>query len=275
MNLVHTTIDTELGPLRIAAQDGRLMGLWFPGQKHEQALPGADAGPAADPALRAGAEWVAHLLATGSDAPRPPLAMRGTPFQQRVWSALQQIPAGATVSYAELARRIGAPGSVRAVAAAVGRNPFSLVVPCHRVVGSNGDLTGYAGGLGRKRALLARERGEALPWRSVASAYRTQYRDPIAVEAGEAVRFRERPDDGEFPGWRWAERAGGQGGWVPEAWFRVDGDRGVARRRYSARELDVAPGDSVLVCDEFGGWAWVRRAGDAPGWVPQAVLGAP
>ncbi|MCE7932930.1 MAG: MGMT family protein, partial [Xanthomonadales bacterium PRO6] len=154
----------------------------------------------------------------------------------------------------------------------VGRNPLSLLLPCHRVVGSDGSLTGYAGGLGRKRALLARERGEDWPWCVVASGYRTQYRDPIVVEAGEAVRFLARPDDGEFPGWRWAEHAGGRSGWVPAAWFGVDGDRGVARRRYSARELEVAPGDRVLPLDEFGGWAWARRAGEAPGWVPLSVL---
>jgi methylated-DNA-[protein]-cysteine S-methyltransferase len=85
------------------------------------------------------------------------LAPAGTPFQRRVWRALCEIPCGATISYGEIARRIGAPSSVRAVGAAVGRNPLSLIVPCHRVVGSDGSLTGYAGGLTRKRWLLEHE----------------------------------------------------------------------------------------------------------------------
>lgn len=272
MSLKHTSIESVLGPIRIAAEKGKLIGLWFRGQRYEPALTDAEASLDADPVLRAAADWVATLLATGKDAPRPPLAPRGTPFQQRVWSALLDIPAGSSLSYTALARTVGAPRSVRAVAAAVGRNPISLLIPCHRVVGSDGALTGYAGGLGRKQALLARERGEGWPLRAVASAYRTQYRDPIAVDAGESVRFVARVDDGEFPGWRWAEHAGGKAGWVPEAWFRVDGDRGVARRRYCARELDVSPGDRVLVLDEFGGWAWGRREGEAPGWVPLTAL---
>lgn len=275
MSPTHTTIDSALGPLRIAAEGGRLVGAWFLGQQYEGMPAGRDDGVDADPALRAGADWIAQLLESGRDAPRPALAPRGTPFQRRVWDALQRIPAGSTLSYAALACEIGAPSSVRAVAAAVGRNPLSLLVPCHRVIGSDGSLTGYAGGLARKRALLARERGEALPWRTVAVAYRTQYQQPITVEAGESVRFVARADDGEFPGWRWAVHAGGRSGWVPAAWFRIDGDRGVARRRYSARELDAAPGDRVLPLDEFGGWAWARRAGEAPGWLPLSVLAPP
>jgi methylated-DNA-[protein]-cysteine S-methyltransferase len=85
------------------------------------------------------------------------LAPAGTPFQQRVWAELARIPAGTTVTYGELARRAGRPGAARAVGAAVGRNPVSIVVPCHRVVGSDGALTGYAGGIARKAFLLALE----------------------------------------------------------------------------------------------------------------------
>jgi methylated-DNA-[protein]-cysteine S-methyltransferase len=88
----------------------------------------------------------------------------GTPFQQLVWSALREIPAGATVSYGQLAARIGKPGCGRAVGTATGSNPVAIVVPCHRVIGANGALTGYGGGLDRKRWLLAHER--ALPVRS-------------------------------------------------------------------------------------------------------------
>jgi methylated-DNA-[protein]-cysteine S-methyltransferase len=86
-----------------------------------------------------------------------PLAPVGTPFQREVWTALREIPFGATASYAEIAKRIGRPRAVRAVGAANARNPIAIFVPCHRVIGTNGSLTGYAGGLERKRALLALE----------------------------------------------------------------------------------------------------------------------
>lgn len=86
-----------------------------------------------------------------------PVATGGTPFQRQVWAALRQIPCGGTVSYAALARRIGRPAAVRAVGMANGANPVGVVVPCHRVVGSDGALTGYGGGVGRKRWLLAHE----------------------------------------------------------------------------------------------------------------------
>jgi methylated-DNA-[protein]-cysteine S-methyltransferase len=89
-----------------------------------------------------------------------PLAPTGTPFQLRVWSALREIPYGETISYAELARRVGDPKAVRAVGAANGRNPLPIVVPCHRVVGADGSLVGFGGGLDVKRALLDLERGE-------------------------------------------------------------------------------------------------------------------
>lgn len=89
-----------------------------------------------------------------------PLAPQGTPFQQTVWEALRRIPYGQTVSYGELARRIGRPAAVRAVGLANGSNPIAIVIPCHRVIGANGTLTGYGGGLPTKQALLALERGQ-------------------------------------------------------------------------------------------------------------------
>jgi methylated-DNA-[protein]-cysteine S-methyltransferase len=92
-----------------------------------------------------------------------PLAPEGTPFQRRVWDALQTIPYGATVSYRDIAERIGAPKAVRAVGAANGRNPLPIVVPCHRVIGSDGSLTGFAGGLDTKRRLLALESPTLFP----------------------------------------------------------------------------------------------------------------
>lgn len=89
-----------------------------------------------------------------------PVRPEGTPFQQRVWAELCRIPYGETISYGELARRIGDPGAVRAVGLANGANPIAIVIPCHRVVGSNGTLVGYGGGLAIKRALLALEQGQ-------------------------------------------------------------------------------------------------------------------
>lgn len=92
-----------------------------------------------------------------------PLVLKGTPFQCRVWRALQQIPYGQTRSYAEQARAIGAPDAIRAVGSANGRNPIPVVVPCHRVIGSNGKLTGFGGGLALKRWLLDLESNQRLP----------------------------------------------------------------------------------------------------------------
>src|SRR5690606_18491175 len=104
-----------------------------------------------------------------------PLDIRGTAFQRRVWQALRRIPVGETVSYAELARRIGAPSAVRAVARACASNPLALVVPCHRVVRTDGSLSGYRWGVERKRELLERER-HAVPEGAGAGAHRTSAR---------------------------------------------------------------------------------------------------
>lgn len=104
-------------------------------------------------------ERVVQALDTATDDPDIPVDPRGTDFQKAVWRALREIPAGATVTYSELAARIGRPESVRAVAAACGANPIAVIVPCHRVIGKNGNLTGYAwGGIETKRMLLDREK---------------------------------------------------------------------------------------------------------------------
>jgi methylated-DNA-[protein]-cysteine S-methyltransferase len=108
--------------------------------------------------LRAAMDQLDDYFAGRRDAFELPLDLQaGTPFQQSVWNALCSIAPGATTTYGELGRRIGRPEAARAVGAAVGRNPLSIVVPCHRVVGSDGALTGYAGGIERKTALLAHE----------------------------------------------------------------------------------------------------------------------
>jgi methylated-DNA-[protein]-cysteine S-methyltransferase len=149
-------IDTPLGPLLLAATSRGLAGAWFDGQAHH---PGALDAPtdASHPHIAAA---TSALQAYWAGPPRPfslALDAQGTAFQRAVWQALCEIAPGTTRSYGHIAQRIGRPAAVRAVGAAVGRNPLSLIVPCHRVIGRDGSLTGYAGGLERKRALLLHE----------------------------------------------------------------------------------------------------------------------
>jgi methylated-DNA-[protein]-cysteine S-methyltransferase len=154
--VAQATFDSPLGAITLVASEAGLAGAWFEGQKYH---PGPLALPV-DPAQR----WLALAIAQLRDyfdgrlqRFELPLDLRGTPFQRGVWQALCGIAAGATTSYGALAERTGAPAAVRAVGAAVGRNPASVIVPCHRVLGRDGSLTGYAGGLHRKQALLALE----------------------------------------------------------------------------------------------------------------------
>lgn len=268
-----TIIETPLGTVRLAADHGALLGLWFRGQQHEPALPGDSLvdDVDADPALRLAADWLIEHLRGGAAA-MPRLAPQGTPFQQQVWKALLEIPSGQTITYGALAESIGKPNATRAVAAAVGRNPISVLVPCHRVIGSNGSLTGYAGGLGRKQALLKLEKGAPLPWTAANRAYQAQYTDPIEVELGDSVRWVDRDDDGEYPGWKWAVAADGRAGWVPRRYFGPGEARSTTRRRYSARELSVDAEDLLLELDEFSGWVWVIDRKGRCGWLPRSVL---
>ena len=152
----QATIRTPLGALLLARSTRGLTGAWFEGQKHH---PGPLAAPErpGDALLRDAADQLHAYFAAGRDAFALPLDLHGTPFQRAVWQALLAIPGGRTCSYAEVARALGAAAALRAVGAAVGRNPLSVIVPCHRVVGSDGSMTGYAGGLERKRALLSLE----------------------------------------------------------------------------------------------------------------------
>jgi len=158
MSTHYCHVQTRFGRVLLTSDGRALSGLYFEGQKHAPAVAPdwcEGAGTAPFPAV---AKQLAEYDAGRRDRFELPLALAGTVFQRRVWQALLEVPCGTTISYAELARRVGAPRGVRAVGAAVGRNPVSVIVPCHRVVGSDGSLTGYAGGLERKRALLARER---------------------------------------------------------------------------------------------------------------------
>ena len=148
--------DTPLGPITLAATERGLSGLWFDGQKHH---PGAIEAPVDD-----GQRWIAQTLhelaGYWRDASAPftvALDPQGSPFQQSVWQALRGIAAGRTLSYGGLAQQLGRASAVRAVGAAIGRNPVAVIVPCHRVLGAGGSLTGYAGGLERKAALLRLE----------------------------------------------------------------------------------------------------------------------
>ena len=155
--IAQARIDTPLGALLAAATAKGLAGLWFDGDAHH---PGVLDAP--EDAQQAFIAMVREQLARywrGDAALRfdLPLDAQGTPFQRSVWQALLLIPSGQTSTYTEVAQRAGVPRAVRAVGAAIGRNPLSIVVPCHRVLGRDGSLTGYAGGLQRKQALLRLE----------------------------------------------------------------------------------------------------------------------
>lgn len=163
---VQMRTSTPLGPVRLAASPAGLAGVWFEGQRHEPSArlhgPAAWADATGHPLLQEAERQLQHYLCgerAGFDLPLD--LSGGTPFQQEVWRALLAIGRGATTSYGALSRQLGRPLAVRAVGAAVGRNPISVVVPCHRVVGTDGSLTGYAGGLDRKRALLTLENAPA------------------------------------------------------------------------------------------------------------------
>lgn len=162
---VCTTVDSPLGPLLLAATDKGLAGVWFADQRHHP-----DAATVAtwergdhDPLLGKAAEQLVLYLSGRSSTFQLPLDLSaGTPFQQTVWRCLLTIPCSHTQTYSEIAQRAGRPAAVRAVGKAIGRNPLGMVVPCHRVLGASGALTGYAGGLDRKAALLRLERGDGL-----------------------------------------------------------------------------------------------------------------
>ncbi|MGH8929625.1 MAG: methylated-DNA--[protein]-cysteine S-methyltransferase [Egibacteraceae bacterium] len=153
-----TTLPSPVGELTLLSDGSELTGLYMPVHK------GA---PVTDPAWRrdhgpfaSAVAQLAEYFARERTSFDLTLAPRGTPFQQRVWQALTAIPYGQTCSYRAIAERIGNPRAVRAVGLANGRNPISIVIPCHRVVGANGSLTGYGGGLERKQLLLALESGQ-------------------------------------------------------------------------------------------------------------------
>ena len=155
-----TRYASPLGEICLASDGEALIGLWFAGQAHFGARLRQARENARLPVFDEARRWL-DLYFSGCEPDfTPPLRPRGTPFQHRVWESLLRIPYGQTCSYGDLARTLGlAAGGARAVGNAVGRNPVSLIIPCHRVVGAGGSLTGYAGGIPRKRALLLLEKG--------------------------------------------------------------------------------------------------------------------
>lgn len=156
-NTVGQDIETPLGPMRLLVSGPALCGLWFLDQEDladaERDQPSAEESAVLQAAITQLNEWFAGLRQDFD----LPLDLRGTQFQRAVWDGLLDLPFGLTVSYTELARRIGRPRAVRALAQAVGRNPVSIIVPCHRVIGQDTALTGFGGGLERKRSLLVHE----------------------------------------------------------------------------------------------------------------------
>jgi methylated-DNA-[protein]-cysteine S-methyltransferase len=160
--VTYAVIDSPVGPLTlVSSAGGELAGLYLVRHRHRPDL--ETFGARDDSVLPAVAEQLREYFEDGRKVFDVPLRVNGTPFQQKVWSALKDIPYGETTTYGELAALLGMPpGASRAVGLANGKNPISIIVPCHRVVGSTGSLTGYGGGLERKQQLLDHERAGVL-----------------------------------------------------------------------------------------------------------------
>jgi methylated-DNA-[protein]-cysteine S-methyltransferase len=156
----HVILPSPIGPLTLVAEGGEIVALYMDAQRHRPAdvALGRPGDPDAAPFAAATSQLAAYFAGQLTEFDLP-LAPAGTVFQRQVWSALQTIPYGQTWNYAQLAEKIGRATAIRAVGLANGKNPISVVIPCHRVIGSDGSLTGYGGGLDRKRFLLDLESG--------------------------------------------------------------------------------------------------------------------
>ena len=165
--IIYTHIDSPLGQLLLSSCEGKLSGLYFADQPHARIAPGwvrqDDAAIFAQTA-----QQLEEYAAGERESFDVPLNLKGTAFQGFVWTAIAAIPFGQTITYGELAQRIGRlPKDARAVGTATGLNPVSWIVPCHRVVGKSGALTGYAGGIARKSALLEFEGAKSVGWEAI------------------------------------------------------------------------------------------------------------
>lgn len=156
MTVVHTRVESPVGPLLLAASDAGLHVVAFPEPRHAVA-PDVVGEAGEHPVLQRAAAQLREYFAGTRRQFDLPLAPAGTPFQRHVWQTLASIPYGETITYRELAARTGRPSASRAVGAANGRNPLPIVLPCHRVIGADGSLTGFGGGLPTKRFLLELE----------------------------------------------------------------------------------------------------------------------
>jgi methylated-DNA-[protein]-cysteine S-methyltransferase len=162
MMIYTCTVESPLGTLRAAGEDDCLTGLWFEGQKHYPEGAELWRSEPGYPVFGKLRQWLDEYFSGKRPAAGLPLAPAGGEFRQAVWNCIREISYGNTSSYGEIARKIGAgkkSASCRAVGGAVGHNPISLLIPCHRVVGSDGRLTGYAGGIEKKKFLLELEQG--------------------------------------------------------------------------------------------------------------------
>jgi methylated-DNA-[protein]-cysteine S-methyltransferase len=159
-HIAHTKLATSLGELTVVREGGALTGLYFP--RHWPRPDRASFGPCADAGFEDVARQLGEYLAGERSTFELPLKANGTEFDRRVWELIAEIPYGQTTTYGDLARELGTGTDPRDVGAAVGRNPLSILISCHRVIGSTGKLTGYAGGLERKRALLQIEHTRVL-----------------------------------------------------------------------------------------------------------------
>ncbi len=153
----YLSVKSPIGELMLVADESALRGVYFVGCDHVPKASGEWNRDARHPVLAQAAKQLAEYFAGKRTEFSLPLHFEGTDFQEKIWRGIARIPFGKTTSYSDLAKRAGSPGAVRAAGTSTGRNPLAIVVPCHRVMGKNGGLCGFAGGLERKRKLLALE----------------------------------------------------------------------------------------------------------------------
>ncbi len=159
MTMLKHIHSSPLGPLTLYADEAGLAGVFF--KQFKPGVPPKEAEDGANKIIDAAKKQLDQYFAGRRKAFELPFSLRGTPFQRRVWDLLVQIPLGETSTYGALAKQMKNPNAMRAVGAAVGRNPIGIIIPCHRVLGADGSLTGFAGGIAAKQALLTLELGAA------------------------------------------------------------------------------------------------------------------